>query len=66
MGSNSQPSLRVDIPLAEIDVLLRARVHDFDVNSLLCAWANVGGDNDKGIGMDWVPYAFLGRISECL
>jgi hypothetical protein len=63
---NSQPRLRLDIPLAQVHVFLRTRVYDLDVDPLLLPRTDVRGDNDQGTVMCGVPYAFRWWVAERL
>lgn len=65
MSSDSQPRLRLDPPLAQVDVPFRTRVDNLNVHALMYTRSNVGCDDDESIGMSWVPYAFLWWVAEC-
>ena len=61
MCSDSEPRLALDVPFGEVDVALGRGVDDFDVDALTRAWADVGGDDDEGVRVGCVPYAFFSR-----
>ena len=61
MRGNSEPGLALDILLAQIYILLRARVHNINVDALAVAWADDGSDDDEGVVVCGVPNTLLGR-----
>lgn len=65
MSSYSQPGLALDPLLVEIDIFLRTRVHNLNVNLLLIAWSDIRSDDYEGIRMCGVPYAFGLWIARC-
>lgn len=63
VGGDSKTGLSLDVFFREVDVPLGCRVDDVDVNALTGAGTDVGGDDDEGVCMGCVPYAFFGRNS---
>ena len=61
MGGDCQPSLGLDAFLPQIDVLLGARVDNFDVCPLTRARADVCCDNYECVIVCWIPETFLLR-----
>ena len=60
---DGEARLAVDPLLMQINVLLRARVHDLDVDALAGAGADVRGDDDERVGVRGVPDALGGRVA---
>lgn len=46
------------VSFSEIDPLLWCRVDDLNVDTLVFSGRDVSGDDDEGIGVSCVPYAF--------
>lgn len=65
MRSNSESRLAINIPLAEILILLRARVDNLNIHSLLASFSDVGGDDDELVSMYGVPDAFRWWVFVC-
>ena len=59
MGGNRQPSLGLDALLPQIDVLLGARVDNFDVCPLTGTGADDCSDNHERVIVCWIPETFL-------
>lgn len=57
---HGEPGLALDVAFRKIDIPLRRRVDDFDVNALTGAGPNVGSDDDERVRVSGVPYAFSG------
>lgn len=58
MRGDSQPRLRIDILLAQIHILLRTRVYDINIHTLIPAGSYVGCDDDQRVYVRGIPYAF--------
>jgi hypothetical protein len=59
MGGDCQPCLGLDALFPQIDVLLRARVDNFDVCPLTGGGADVCCDNYECVIVYWIPETFL-------
>jgi len=64
MRRDGQPRLRLYATLAEVDVLVRARVHNFNVHSLVLTRSDVGRDDNQCAVVNLVPDAFLRWVAE--
>lgn len=62
MCRDSQPRLGFDILLAQIYVLLRARVHNFNVHALVLARPDVRCNDHESVGVYGIPYTFWRRV----
>lgn len=65
MGCDGQPGFAIDTLLVKIHVLFRTRVDDLNVDALVGARCDVGGDDHKRIYMGRIPNAFCWRIALC-
>jgi hypothetical protein len=59
MRRNCQPRLAIDIALAKVYIFLRTRVHNLNINALVCARLDISGDDDERVVVHGVPDAFL-------
>lgn len=59
MGGDGETCLALDVSFGEVDVSLGCGVDDFNVDALAGAGTDVGGDDDEGVGVGCVPYAFF-------
>lgn len=66
VSGNSEPCLSLNRTFSQIYVLLRARVHDFNVQPLALAGAYVRCDDDECAEVRRVPYTLAGRVPVCL
>ena len=51
------------VSFAKIDSLLRCRIDDLNVDTLIFSGRDVSGDDDERIGVSCVPYAFWHGIT---
>jgi len=66
MRRDSQSRLAINITFREIDVAVWRRIQNFDVYLLLWAWTDIGGDDDKCMGVCGVPNAPWDGRAGCL
>lgn len=59
VGGHCQPCLSLHAFFPQVDILLRARVHDFDVRPLIGTRTDVCCDNYEGVIVGRVPQTFL-------
>lgn len=60
MGGDRETCFAFNVLFGEVDVPLRCRVDDLYVNTLTGTGSDVGGDDDQGVWVGCVPYAFFG------
>lgn len=60
MCGNCKTLLATDVLLAQVDIPLRARVEDLNVDSLVVSRGDIRGDDDECTRMCSVPDAFRG------
>ena len=52
----------IDVLFGEVDALLWCGVDDVDVDALAGAGTNIGGDDNEGEWIGYIPYALFDRV----
>lgn len=62
MSRDRQPRLALNVPLRQIHIVFRTRIHNLNIRALVHARADIRSDDDEGVRVRLVPDALFRRV----